>query len=282
MTDEYRLEPLGPDPAALDSVSLMLRRVFPKARHLTPRYLAWQYAANPDGGAVAYSAFAGDVLVGHLAGMAMVARIEGETRRGLLLLNSAVHRQHRRRGLMSRLSEAIFEEGAKRGFAFSISTGNRYSSKPLLTRYRQIGLLEARVGIGWPKRGGQIADPSFARIWSEEALRWRLANPEGRYAVHRHEHGIAVSAGGGLPGIGALLYQGPGDARFAQGGSLHGPLRLWLGLDPGIAWNRSAFLPIPQWLRPSPLNLFFRDLTGGGFAPDPSRLIFQALDFDAY
>ena len=35
-------------------------------------------------------------------------------------------------------------------------------------------------------------------------------------------------------------------------------------------------------LRPSPLNLFFSDLTGGGFAPDPDRLIFQALDFDAY
>jgi GNAT superfamily N-acetyltransferase len=282
VTDTYRLEPLRPDPAALEGVSRLLRLVFPKARHLTPSYLAWQYAANPDGEAVAYSAFAGDVLVGHLAGMALAARIEGEVRRGLLLLNSAVHPKHRRRGLMSRLSEAIFEEGARRGFAFSISTGNRYSSKPLLTRYRQIGLLEARVGIGRPRRGMPVPDPSFARIWSEEALRWRLANPESRYAVQRHEDGIAVSAGGGLPGIGALLYQGPGDPAVADDGPLHGPVRLWLGLDPGIAWRRSAFLPIPQWLRPSPLNLFFRDLTGGGFAPDPGRLIFRALDFDAY
>jgi GNAT superfamily N-acetyltransferase len=281
-TDPYRLELLRPEPAALDRVSALLRLVFPKARHLTSRYLAWQYGANPDGEAVACSAFAGPDMVGHLGGMALTARIEGEVRRGLLLLNSAVHAQHRRRRLQSRLSEAIFEEGARRGFSFSISTGNRYSSKPLLTRYRQIGRLEARIGVGWPRRGGSVALPSFERIWSEEALRWRLANPERRYDVQPRGEGISVSTFTGLPGIAALLYQGNGDARLAGEGPGAGPMRLWLGLDPGIAWRRSAFVPIPELLRPSPLNLFFRDLTGGGFAPDPGRLIFQALDFDAY
>lgn len=280
--DPYRLAPLALDESDFERISALLRLVFPRARHLTPRYLAWQYARNPDGAAVGYSVFAGEAMVGHLGGMAIKARIDGESRRGLLLLNSAVHAGHRRRGLMSRLSEAIFAEGAKRGFSFSISTGNRYSSKPLLTRYKQIGLLDARIGIGWPRRGGELARPSFERIWSEEALRWRLANPERRYTVRRRDDGIAVGADVGLPAIGAILYQGPGEAPPAGEGGGPGPVRVWLGLDPGIAWRGSAFLPIPERLRPSPLNLFFRDLTGGGFAPDPGRLIFQALDFDAY
>lgn len=281
MEEAYRLAPLAQDGDEFERISALLRLVFPRARHLTARYLAWQYAQNPDGTAVGFSAFAGEELVGHLAGMAIAARIEGEVRRGLLLLNSAVHPQHRRRSLMSRLSEAIFEEGARRGFAFSISTGNRYSSKPLLTRYRQIGLLDARIGFGWPRRD-RDAQPSFERLWSDEALRWRLANPEARYAVERHGEALAVSASAGLPGIAALLYQGPGGEQPPSGGPRAGPLRVWLGLDPRIAWRGSAFLPIPPVLRPSPLNLFFRDLTGGGFAPDPGRLIFQALDFDAY
>ena len=280
--DEYRLEPLRFDAAELERVSALLRLVFPRARHLTPAYLAWQYAQNPDGEAVGYSAYAGDALVGHLAGMAMSARIEGEARRGLLLLNSAVHPQHRRRRLQSRLSEAIFAEGARRGHGFSISTGNRWSTKPLLTRYKQIGLLEARIGLGWPRREAPAVEPSFERVWSDEALRWRLANPQRRYAVQQRGGGIAVSAGAGLPGIGAILYEGPGDARLSGGGPAAGPLRVWLGRDPRIAWGRSGFLPIPERLRPSPLNLFFRDLTGGGFVPDPGRLIFQGLDFDAY
>lgn len=284
MTNErdYRLELLRPEPEALERVSGLLRLVFPKARHLSPDYLAWQYGANPDGEAVAYSAFAGDTLVGHLAGMALAARIDGEIRRGLLLINSAVHPGHRRRGLMSRLSEAIFPEGAARGFTFSISTGNRYSSKPLLTRYKPIGLLDARVGLGSPPGRGSFPDPSFERIWSEEALRWRLANPESHYSVKPDGEGIAVTAATGMPGIGALLYHGPGSAPLAQASAAPGPLRLWLGRDPAVAWGRSAFVRIPQWLRPSPLNLFFRDLTGGGLVPDPDRLVFRALDFDAY
>lgn len=279
--DPYRLAPLAMSGDDFERISALLRQVFPRARHLTARYLAWQYAQNPDGEAVGFSAYAGDTLVGHLGGMALSARIEGEARRGLLLLNSAVHADHRRRSLMSRLSEAIFAEGAARGFSFSISTGNRYSSKPLLTRYKPIGLLEARIGIGWPRRGEPAAPPSFERIWSDKALGWRLANPERQYSVAGRGDGISISARSGLPGVAALLYQGNGAARPA-GGKAPPPLGVWLGRDPGIAWRRSSFLPIPERLRPSPLNLFFRDLTGAGVVPDPSRLVFQALDFDAY
>lgn len=279
--DPYRVAPLTMNGAEFERVSALLLRVFPKARHLTPGYLAWKYAQNPDGAAVAFSAFADDALVGHLGGMALVARIDGRLQRGLLLLNSAIHADHRRRSLMSRLSEAIFAEGARRGFSFSISTGNRYSSKPLMTRYKPLGLLEARIGIGWPRRAESAAPPSFERVWSEEALRWRLANPEARYSVRRHGAGITVGAATGLPGVGALLYQGPGEAPPSNGPN-SGPLGVWLGRDPGIDWRRSTFLPIAARLRPSPLNLFYRDLTGGGFVPDPDRLVIQALDFDAY
>jgi GNAT superfamily N-acetyltransferase len=281
MGDDYRLELLRFDPPALERVAGLLRTVFPKARHLTPRYLAWLYAGNPDGRAVAFSAFAGDRLVGHLAGMAMTARIEGEVRSGLLLLNSAVHPEHRRRRLQSRLSEMIFEEGVRQGHSFCISTGNRYSTLPLLTRFRMLRPLEARIGLGRPRRAA-AAGPSFERLWSDEALRWRLDNPEADYAVRRSGDGVMVTARTGLPGIGAILYDGPGDPGPAGGGAAPGPVRVWLGLDPRIAWAGSAFLPIPQRLRPSPLNLLFRDMSGANSVPDPGRLIFRGLDFDAY
>jgi GNAT superfamily N-acetyltransferase len=278
--DEYRLEPLRFDAPALDEVSRLLRRVFPKAAHLTPRYLDWLYAANPDGEAVAFSAFAGDELVGHLGALAMRARIEGDERRGLLLLNSAVHPSHRRRQLMSRLSEAIFAEGVERGYGFCISTGNRYSTLPLLTRFRMLRPLEARIGLGRPRRIEASFVPSFERMWSDSALRWRLANPERDYAASRSEAGVLVTAATGLPRVAAILYDGPGDVLRA--GDAAAPVRVWLGLDPGLDWRRSAFLPIPRLLRPSPLNLLFRDMSGAGFLPDPDRLVFRGLDFDAY
>jgi GNAT superfamily N-acetyltransferase len=280
--DPYRLELLRFDAPALDEVSRLLRLVFPKARHLTPRYLDWLYAANPDGEAVACSAFAGDRPVGHLGAMAMTAWIEGGERRGLLLLNSAVHPEHRRRGLMSRLSETIFPEGIRRGYSFCISTGNRYSTLPLLTRFKMLRPLEARIGLGAPRLGGRRFVPSFERIWSAKALSWRLANPEGHYAVERSGTDLTVTAQTGLGGIGAMLYQGPGDPGVVESEAAPGPVRVWLGLDPNVDWRRSAYLPIPRILRPSPLNLLFRDMSGTGLLPDPARLVFRGLDFDAY
>jgi hypothetical protein len=61
-----------------------------------------------------------------------------------------------------------------------------------------------------------------------------------------------------------------------------GPLRLYLGLDPAIDFARSHFVRVPARLRPSPLNLVWRDLAGSGWEPDPERFVFHGADLDAY
>jgi hypothetical protein len=281
MSDGYRFELLRLDAEEYARVSGLLRLVFPRARHLTPLYLQWLFAGNPDGVAVGCNAYLGRDLVGHMAAIPFQARMEGEMRPGLYTMNGAVHPDHRGRRLQSGISAAIFEEGLRRGFDYCFATGNKWSTGPLLTRFRMLRPLDARIGLGWPRRGEPPARPSFERLWSEEALRWRLANPEARYRVERRGGGLAVSAPAGLPGLGAILYLGPGAAEPAAGPRA-GPVHAWIGLDPSIDWRRSAFLPIPMRLRPSPLNLVYKDLRGGDFVPDPDRLVFQALDMDAF
>ena len=214
--------------------------------------------------------------------MALSGLVEGEPQPGLFIVNGAVAAAHRRRRLQSRISEAIFEEGARRGFTFCFSTGNRYSTIPLLTRFRMLRPLEVRLGFGEPARRKAPARPSFERRWSEEALRWRLANPEVRYAVRTDGSATSILAPSGFPGISALLMQMSDCYGLAGGGDAPRPLRVWLGVDPSVDWRRSAYVPIPQRLRPSPLNLVFRDLTGGDYLPDPRRLVFHGLDCDAY
>ncbi|HEX8226173.1 MAG TPA: hypothetical protein VF605_20400 [Allosphingosinicella sp.] len=282
MTDEYRFEPLCLGAEEIEQVSAHLRRIFPKARHLTPRYLAWQYGENPDGVALGRNIYSGATLVGHLAAVTMRARVEGEVRRGLFLLNSAGHPEHRRKGLQIRALDAIFEEAAGLGYSFCLGAGNWSSTPPLLIRLALVRSLDVRLGFGRPRYTRPLPDPSFQRIWSDEALRWRLRDPERQYGVTPSGDGVRVTARTGLPGIAAIVYQGPGDAGLATVEPARGPLRLWLGLDPRIDWRGSLFAPIPERLRPSPLNLAYRDLTGGGFVPDPERVIFQALDFDPY
>ncbi|HEX8379735.1 MAG TPA: GNAT family N-acetyltransferase [Allosphingosinicella sp.] len=282
MADEYRFELLDHSAAGYERISRLMREVFPKARHLTARYFEWHYGGNPDGKAIGCNAFAGDELVGHMAAQVFPCRLEGESRRGMYTVNGSVHPLHRGRRLQSRISAAMFEEAARLGYSFCLATGNKWSTGPLLTRFKMLRPLEARLGLGLPGRRGSGRPSSVERIWSEEALRWRLANPEGRYSAVRSGDRAAILAATGMPGIGAIVHQGPGAESLAARGPAPGPLRLWLGLDPEVDWAGSAFLPIPMRLRPSPLNLVYKDLTGSGFVPDPDRAVFRNLDFDAY
>ncbi|HYI41351.1 MAG TPA: GNAT family N-acetyltransferase [Allosphingosinicella sp.] len=282
MTDEYRFEMLEHNARGYERISGLMRAVFPKARHLTPRYFEWHYGDNPDGRAIGCNAFAGDELVGHMAADVFPCHLEGERRRGMYTVNGSVHPLHRGRRLQSRISAAMFEEAARSGYAFCLATGNKWSTGPLLTRFKMVRPLEARLGFGLPERRELGRRPSFERIWSDEALRWRLANPEGRYCAVRRGGQAAIVAATGLPGLGAILHQGPERDGLAGLGPAPGPIRLWLGLDPDLDWKGSAFLPIPMRLRPSPLNLVYKDLTGGDFIPDPERVVFRGLDFDAY
>jgi hypothetical protein len=282
MADDYRFEMLDHSARGYDQLSSLMRVVFPKARHLTPRYFEWHYGGNPDGKAIGCNAFAGDMLVGHMAAHVFPARLEGEDKRGMYTVNGAVHPLHRGRRLQSRISSAMFEEAARLGYAFCLATGNKWSTGPLLTRFRMLRPLDARIGLGLPKARASAPRPSVERIWSDEAVRWRLANPEGHYSALRTDGDTAILAATGVPGLSAILRRGVDGESLETLEPARGPLRLWLGLDPGLDWRGSAFLPIPMRLRPSPLNLVYKDLTGGSFLPDPDRAVFRGLDFDAY
>jgi hypothetical protein len=282
MAEGYRFELLEHSRTDHERISTLLRVVFPKARHLTADYLEWHYGGNPDGKAVGCNAFAGDELVGHMAAIVFPCRLEGEARRGMYTVNGAVHPEHRGRRLQSGISAAMFEEAAGLGYSFCLATGNKWSTGPLLTRFRMVRPLEARIGIGLPRLLDDSVEPSFERSWSEEALRWRLANPEGRYSTVQLGDRSAILSATGLPGVGAILHQDRGGEGPAPAERGPGPLRVWLGLDPRIDWKSSAFLPIPMRLRPSPLNLVFKDLTGGSYVPDPDRIVFRGVDFDAF
>jgi hypothetical protein len=283
MADDYDFRRLTHSDAELEEVSALLRRVFPQAPHLTPRYLAWLYRDNPDGAALGHNAYWEGRLVGHCAGQPLVAAVEGKAVRGILLVNAAAEARHLRRNITRRTTDPMFEQAAASGYAFAIAVGNANSTKPLLTRFRMVAPLEARVGLGLPRRRPRDFAPSFERLWSEEALRWRLANPEHGYRVREANDGIAILSPTRRRGVAAVLYDGA-DASGLTAGEARapGPLRVWLGLDPAIDWTGSLYLAIPQRWRASPLNVVFKDLSGGSLHPDAARLIFRAIDFDAF
>lgn len=60
------------------------------------------------------------------------------------------------------------------------------------------------------------------------------------------------------------------------------PFTLYIGRDTSVNFRRSLFFEIPKRLRPSPLYLIFKDLTGKKFQLDFNNICFRLIDFDAY
>jgi hypothetical protein len=138
--------------------------------------------------------------------------------------------------------------------------------------------LEARVGlgrIGTPRLGS--AD--FERVWSADALAWRCANPNNPVRA-RQRDGVLLLDAAAAPGVRAYGEVAGSTAHAAASGL--SPLRLYLGLMPDGERGTGAYLAIPKALRPSPLNLIYRSLSGRAPQLDSSNIRFSFIDFDAY
>ena len=128
---EHQLRPLDLDETGIACVGDLLRAVFPEALHFTNEVIRWQYLDNPEGKAVGFNAWAGDVLAGHYVTIPLRARVHGKEERGLLSLNTATHADHRGKGLFTRLAQATYDRAASEGYGFVVGVANANSTHGL-------------------------------------------------------------------------------------------------------------------------------------------------------
>jgi len=280
------IRPTQTSAAGLAPVAALLRRRFPRAAQISAEYLAWTYRENPEGAALAFDAVDGGRIVAHFAATPMRARVLGREERGLLMQHAATEPHHEGRGLFKALALRALAAGAEQGFGHAIALANARSRFAFVERlgFTMLRPLDVRIGVGAAPEPHERGAASWERVWDARSLAWRLARPDRPYrALMRGERGRILCASG-YPGILAELASLPADDLPAGLPRPRGiaPLRVWLGLDPDLAWSGSAFVPLPPALRPAPLNFTFRDLRMQGRVPDAARLRVAALDFDAY
>jgi GNAT superfamily N-acetyltransferase len=262
----------------------LLQRVFPEAKHLTEEVLTWEYVANPDGPAVGFNAWMGDELAGHYATIPLLARVNGKEERGLLSLNTATAPEHQGKGLFTKLADSTYRYAEKQGYGFVVGVANANSTHGFIKKlgFQLVGPLRAMAGVGPLNRvdGGHV---QYERVWHRDALKWRLAHPLYSYSV-KHAGGLDLLMSDRSQ-LGGRLLLAAMDHGAMQGVALPefnglAPFRIWVGLDPAFSWGLRPYVNIPVKLRPSPLNLIFKDLTGQGRTLSPEQVRFQAIDFD--
>ena len=279
---EYTFSSIKTDQKSLSEILSLLKLTFPKAKKNSQAFVRWQYAENPIGPMFGYNAYYDNELVAHYALMPIVAEFSGKKEKGLLSLNTATHPDHRGKKLFPKLAQKSFQSAKEQGFGFVIGIANALSTPGFLHKlnFDFVGFLEAKIGIGKLKHKDIETQTSFRIDWNIENLTWRLANPSLDYKILNQE----IICTTNYPFIKAIVTKQrkklvrEEDLSFTKSGGL----RLFLGNDPNINWQKSHFFDIPKKWRPSPLNMIFKDLTGQERKLNFSEVMFEVLDFDAY
>ncbi len=276
MSNNYSFQQVKTDDKNLSDVLDLLVQSFPKATKFTLDYLRWQYKMNPVGEVVGFNAYDGEALAAHYATMPVVMNINNVKRKGLLSLNTATHPDHRGKRLFSILADKTYEYAVQQGYEFVIGVANANSTHGFLKnlKFDLVCPLTVKVGVG-----SNILKKRFSTgtIWDEETLKWRLSNPVGEYTCRN-----GVIYNNMTLGAKSIMGAVPADVlakmeKIRKPDLLH-PFNLYVGF--GADFSKGLYCKLPSFIKRSPFNLIFRDLTESNVKINKDELLFQLLDFD--
>lgn len=293
----------------------LLAEVFPGSEVSHTEYLGWLYEQSPFGPVIETNLDDERGRAGHYALVPIAMTRDGVEQRAALSLNTAVHERARGGGTFVRLASETIAEATRRGIETVVGVANA-NSTPGFVRRLEFELLTAlpasvmvptpgpRAGIrsAWARpsafeRDGLVvgaqellAAPARgeARLWRSDTLAWRLARPGARYALHRSDELLAVSARDNRHGVPVAILLKVFAASPVSAGARRAlvraacrfhraPIALHVGLNELVDFRGVS---LPERLRESPLNLIYRSLQTE--RPAASIVRFEFLDFDAY
>jgi GNAT superfamily N-acetyltransferase len=268
---DYNIAKVNVDEKSLIEITSLLNLCFPKSVDIeTLEYLTWEYSENPDGKVVGFNAYSEETLVAHYATIPISMLIEGKRRRGLLSLNTATHPDHRGKGLFVKLAQKTYDYAKDNGYDFVIGVANANSTHGFI-KYLGFDLicpLTFKVGFGLNINNKR--EFTYRRYWDSDLLGWRMKCPSYKY--YRGGNSIVSPILYGAKKIVKL------DTDYQLKHLWFRPLNLYVGL--GAALSKGLYFKLPKFIKHSPFNLIFKDLTGGLPKLTPENIWFELIDFD--
>lgn len=283
-----KLIEIGTDEHSINACAELMRAAFPQAPHLDAQYLNWLYSANPAGKVVGYNAWEDDRIIGHYACIPAATILDGAPRTSLLALNTAMHPDCRNTGLIASLANRTYKLAKEQEYACVYAVANA-ASTPICVKalkFQLVAPLTARVGVGslildWDKA---LDGNRFRRDWTPESIRWRADNPSNPIKLQPVAlDEVRTYAKTHVPGIKAYGVMHVFEQRLELQAHRKLGLKVFLGLLPDGSCSYSGYIPIPERLKPSPLNFIYRPLND--CAPKTlcrDDIILGFHDFDAF
>ncbi len=282
----YEYKQIDTSPEGIKQCAHFLNKIF--TRNFSYEYLNWLYAKNPAGKAIGFNAYHDNRIVSHFASLPITSRMYGEECKGVLSLNTLTHPEYQGKKLYDKVSNLTYDYLNEKGYNFIIGVANA-NITPIFVHKQNFQLvtpLDVKIGIGnITEKHSNYDDYEYKRLWTKDTLHWRLSNPSIKYKLVKKRSSHYTMAPDQKFGIGVLL--GKYDTTILDENNLEKhrsmkPVHIWIGVDHNITWKSPFFVNFPNKLKPSPLNLVFKDFSGSNLRLDKKRILFNCIDFDAY
>lgn len=234
------------------------------------------YLNNPMGVVISFNAFYGEKLVAHYACIPYKMEIAGRVVTGLFDMATVTHPDHRGKGLFKKLAKTTYDYAKEQGYEFvlGVANANSYAGYIKYFPFTFVGQLEVKMGLGTKIMCD--GEKTFKVYWNKESFNWRLATCSANYS----RKGYSLL---GYYNSLVQTYMGSYSDLFLEDTTAqdkHWGFRPKLYVGMGAKF-KSLYLGVPKFIKRSPFNLIFLDLTDGKLPQvTKNNIFFQLFDFD--
>lgn len=235
-----------------------------------------RYLENPLGKVISFNAFYGEELVAHYACIPYAMNIGGRKSIGLFDMATVTHPAHRGKGLFKKLAKTTYDYAKEQGYEFVLGVANANSFPGYMKYFPMtfVGQLEVRMGVGL----NILPDASkeYSVYYDKDVFEWRLRCGRANYSrIQNCVLGKYNSLVQTFMGCYSDEFLSSIDIANKDWGFRP---KLYVGMG---AKFKSLYLKVPKFIKRSPFNLIFLDLTDGQLPPiTKDNLFFQLIDFD--
>lgn len=237
------------------------------------------YNQNPCGKVLSVNAFDNNKMVAHYACIPVEWVISGRIVKGIHSMATVTHPDYRGKGLFKLLAQRTYDIAKKEGYEFVSGVANA-NSYPGFIKHLGFYLIERLdVKWGWGKVKNTSADKLCYGNWSDERLSWRLK----KSIIYTKKRNYVYGLYNTKIGIKTLMCSFDEKAllhiNLKESRNILRPFNLYIGLGADI--SKGHYFNFPKFIKHSPFNLIFKDLTDGRLPKiNKNEILFQLIDFD--
>lgn len=276
MIYDIKLLNFDDDNISLNKLVDLQNKVYEGSHAFTIEGFKQWYLDNPMGNVISFNAFFNGEMVAHYACVPIKMMIDGRVVLGLLDMATVTHPDHRGKGLFTKLAKTTFEYAARNGFEFVVGVANANSYPGYMKHFPFTFISKLDVKIGFNGKVLIDKNKKFSTYWDKESLDWRLAIRDNNYFSVKN-----TIYGNFKPFVTTFMGSFSTDLIHKvniRKRKLNLNLNLYIGLG---AKTKGLFIKVPKFIKRSPFNLIFMDLTEGKLPPiNKDNILYQLIDFD--